>query len=294
MTVLVPLTLAHTPVARSDLWSAWRPDPLILGILVLTALLYRSGLAHLGARRRRLVRPAHVAAFAGALLALAIALASPLELAASSVFAAHMVQHLLLMLVVAPLLVCGRPVLVLGRAMPLRGRRLFVRVRAHPSVRSARDALFHPVSAWIIGVVVLWAWHLPALYEVALRHDALHALEHASLIATTALVWALALGRARRPLAIPAASGLLLATALQSGALGAVLALAQRPLYPIHASVAPSWGLTPLEDQQLAGGLMWVPPGIVYTVVIAALLAHWLGSLEVRDGEQAATVRGPS
>jgi putative membrane protein len=288
------MTLAHAPVARSDLWSAWRPDPLILGILVLTAFLYRRGLAHLGARRRQLVRPAHIAAFAGALLALAIALASPLELAASSVFAAHMVQHLLLMLVVAPLLVCGRPVLVLGRAVPLRGRRLFVRVRARPSVRSARDALLHPVSAWVIGVVVLWAWHLPALYEVALPHDALHALEHASLIATAALVWALALGRARRSLAIPAASGLLLATALQSSALGAVLALAQQPLYPIHASVAPSWGLTPLEDQQLAGGLMWVPPGIVYTVVIAALLAHWLGSLEVRDGEQAATVRGPS
>ncbi|MGH9214856.1 MAG: cytochrome c oxidase assembly protein, partial [Acidimicrobiales bacterium] len=236
----------------------------------------------------------HVAAFAGALLALAIALASPLELAASSVFAAHMVQHLLLMLVVAPLLVCGRPVMVLGQAMPLRGRRLFVRVRARPSVRSARDALLHPVSAWVIGVVVLWAWHLPTLYEAALRRDALHAFEHASLIATAALVWALALGRARRSLAIPAASGLLFATALQSGALGAVLALAQRPLYPIHASVAPSWGLTPLEDQQLAGGLMWVPPGIVYMVVIAALLAHWLGSLEVPDGEQAATVRGPS
>ena len=294
MTVLVPMTLAHTPVARSDLWSSWRPDPLILGILVLTALLYGSGLAHLGLRRRQLVRPAHVAAFAGALLALAIALASPLELAASSVFAAHMVQHLLLMLVVAPLLVCGRPVLVLGRAMPLRGRRLFVRVRARPSVRSARAVLFHPVSAWVIGVVVLWAWHLPALYEVALRRDGLHALEHATLIATAALVWALALGRTRRPLAVPAASGLLLATALQSGTLGAVLALAQRPLYPIHAAVAPSWGLTPLEDQQLAGGLMWVPPGIVYTVVIAALLAHWLGSLEVRDREQAATVKGPS
>jgi putative membrane protein len=294
MTVLVPLTLAHTPVAPSDLWSSWRPDPLVLGILALTALLYRSGLARLGARRRQLVRPVHVAAFAGALLALAIALASPLDLAASSVFTAHMVQHLLLMLVVAPLLVYGRPVMVLGQAMPLRGRRLFVRVRARPSVRSARDALLHPVSAWVIGVVVLWAWHLPTLYEAALRRDALHALEHASLIATAALVWALALGRARRSLAIPAASGLLLATALQSGALGAVLALAQRPLYPIHASVAPSWGLTPLEDQQLAGGLMWVPPGIVYTVVIAALMAHWLGSLEVPDGERAATVRGPS
>jgi putative membrane protein len=294
MTTIAPMTLAHAPVAPSDLWSAWRPDPLILGILALTALLYRSGLAHLGARRRQLVRPAHVAAFAGALLALAVALASPLDLAASSVFAAHMVQHLLLMLVVAPLLVCGRPVVVLGRAMPLRGRRLFVRIRARPPVRAARDALLHPVAVWVIGAVVLWAWHLPVLYEAALRHDALHAFEHASLLATSALVWAVALGRARRSLAVPAASALLFATALQSGALGAVLALAQRPLYPIHASVAPSWGLTPIEDQQLAGGLMWVPPGIVYVVVIAGLLSRWLGSFDPPDGEPVATAGGSS
>jgi putative membrane protein len=294
MTAIIPITLAHAPVARSEVWSAWRPDPLILGMLALTALLYRSGLARLGPRRRQMVRPANVVAFAGALLLLAIALASPLELAASSVFAAHMVQHLLLMLVVAPLLVCGRPVVVLGQAVPLRGRRLLVRTRARRRVRAAIDALFHPVSAWAIGAIVLWAWHLPTLYEAALRRDALHALEHACLVATSALVWALALGRTRRSLAIPAASGLLLATAMQSGALGALLALAQRPLYPIHAPIAPSWGLTPLEDQQLAGGLMWVPPGIVYVVVIAALLTHWLGSLGMPDGEPAATARGSS
>jgi putative membrane protein len=294
MTAITPMMLAHAPVARSDLWSAWRPDPVILGTLALTAVLYGSGLAHLGTRRRQMVRPVNVVAFAGALLGLAIALASPLELAASSVFAAHMVQHLLLLLAVAPLLVCGRPVVVLGQAVPLRGRRVFVRARTRPSVRAAMDGLFHPVSVWAMGAVVLWAWHLPALYETALRHDALHALEHASLIATSALVWAVALGRTRRSLAVPAASGLLLATAMQSGALGAVLALAQRPLYPIHASVAPSWGLSPLEDQQLAGGLMWVPPGIVYVVVIAGLLAHWLGSLEVPDAKPAATGTGSS
>jgi putative membrane protein len=198
------------------------------------------------------------------------------------------------MLVVASLLVCGRPVVVLGRAMPLRGRRLFVRIRARPPVRAARDALLHPVAVWVIGAVVLWAWHLPVLYEAALRHDALHAFEHASLLATSALVWAVALGRARRSLAVPAASALLFATALQSGALGAVLALAQRPLYPIHATVAPSWGLTPLEDQQLAGGLMWVPPGIVYVVVIAGLLSRWLGSFDPPDGEPVATAGGSS
>jgi putative membrane protein len=294
MTAITPMTLGHAPVARSELWSAWHPEPLILGLLALTAVLYGWGLAHLGARRRQMVRPANVVAFAGALLVLAVALASPLEVAASSVFAAHMVQHLLLMLVVAPLLVCGRPVVALSQAFPLRGRRLLIRVRTYRSVRASIDALFHPVSIWVVGAVVLWAWHLPTLYEAALRSDSLHSLEHASLIATSAFVWAVALGRARRSLAAPAASGLLFATALQSGALGAVLALAQRPLYPIHAAVAPSWGLTPLEDQQLAGGLMWVPPGLIYLVVIAALLARWLGSLEIPDGEPASTARGSS
>jgi putative membrane protein len=294
MTAITPMTLGHAPVAPSELWSAWHPEPLILGLLALAAVLYGRGRAHLGARRRQMVRPANVVAFAGALLVLAVALASPLEVAAYSVFAAHMVQHLLLMLVVAPLLVCGRPVVVLSQAFPLRGRRLLIRVRTYRSVRAGIDALFHPVSIWVVGAVVLWAWHLPTLYEAALRSEALHALEHASLIATSAFVWAVALGRARRSLAAPAASGLLFATALQSGALGAVLALAQRPLYPIHAAVAPSWGLTPLEDQQLAGGLMWVPPGLIYLVVIAALLARWLGSLEIPDGEPASTARGSS
>ena len=294
MTAITALTLAHDPVARSELWSAWHPEPLILGMLTATALLYRSGLAHLHAGQRRMVHPANVFAFYGALLALAVALASPLEVAASSLFTAHMVQHLLLMLVVAPLLVCGRPVLVVSRGLPRRARRLLYRAGARRSVRAAMDALFHPVAVWVVGAVVLWAWHLPALYEAAVRSDALHALEHTTLVATSALAWALALGRTRRSLAIPVAAGLLFATALQSGALGAVLALARRPLYSIHATVAPSWGLTPLEDQQLAGGLMWVPPGMVYLLVIAALMARWLGSLDITEGEPLSTARGSS
>jgi len=294
MTAITTMTLAHDPVTRSELWSAWHPELLILAMLALTALLYRSGLAHLTKRRRRLVGPTNVAAFSGALVAFAVALASPLEVAASSLFAAHMVQHLLLMLVAAPLLVCGRPVVVLMQAVPRRGRRPLYLFRARRSVRAAMDALSHPVAVWGVGAVVLWAWHLPTLYEAALRSDAVHALEHASLVAASALVWAVALGRTRRSLAIPAAAGLLFATSLQSGALGALLALAQRPLYPIHAAVAPSWGLTPLEDQQLAGGLMWVPPGMVYLVVIAALLVRWLGSLDIPNGEPAATARESS
>jgi cytochrome c oxidase assembly factor CtaG len=157
-------------------------------------------------------------------------------------------------------------------------------------------SLSHPAVVWAVGAMVLWAWHLPTLYEVALSHDSLHALEHVSLVASSALVWALALGRGPRSLATPAAVMVLFATALQSGALGAVLALARTPLYPIHASAAPLWGLTPLEDQQLAGVLMWVPPGLVYVTVMAGLLVRWFASLDISAHEPAgaAGARGPS
>ncbi len=289
------MTLAHDAVAPSELWSSWHPEPLILATLALTALLYRQGLAHQRAWRRPAARPAEVVAFSGGLLALAVALASPLEGAASSLFAAHMAQHLLLMMVAAPLLVLGRPVVVLSQALPRRWRRV-VRARARRRVRVTAHSLSHPAVVWAVGAMVLWAWHLPTLYEVALSHDALHALEHVSLVASSALVWALALGRGPRSLATPVAVMVLFATALQSGALGAVLALARTPLYPIHAPAAPLWGLTPLEDQQLAGVLMWVPPGLVYVTVMAGLLVRWFASLDIRAHEPAgaAGARGPS
>jgi putative membrane protein len=289
------MTLAHEAVAPSELWSSWHPEPLILATLALTALLYRQGLAHQRAWRRPAARPAEVVAFAGGLLALAVALASPLEGAASSLFAAHMAQHLLLMMVAAPLLVLGRPVVVLSQALPRRWRRV-LRARARRRVRMTAHSLSHPAVVWAVGATVLWAWHLPTLYEVALSHDALHALEHVSLVASSALVWALALGRGPRSLATPAAVMVLFATALQSGALGAVLALARTPLYPIHAPAAPLWGLTPLEDQQLAGVLMWVPPGLVYVTVMAGLLVRWFASLDISAHEPAgaAGARGPS
>jgi putative membrane protein len=268
--------LAHAPVAPSELWSSWRPDPLVVAALVVAAVLYRQGLVNLRTRARAGPRPRQVWAFAGGLGALAVALASPLDGAAASLFAAHMGQHLLLMIVAAPLLAAGRPVLVMGAALPAGGRRRLRRVAA----RRPAAALLHPVVVWALGTVVLWGWHLPVLYDAAVRHDAVHAVEHASLLGTAVLLWAAVLGRGVRPLAAPAAVGLLFATMLQSSALGAVLTLAQAPLYSVHEATTSAWGLTPLEDQQLAGGLMWVPPGVAYLVVMAALLVRWLGSFE--------------
>jgi putative membrane protein len=212
-----------------------------------------------------------------------VALVSPLDGAAASLFAAHMAQHLVLMMVAAPLLAASRPLLVVGAALPAAGRRRLRRVAA----RRLATAMFHPVVVWTLGTVVLWAWHLPVLYDAAVRNDAVHAVEHVTLLGAAALLWAAVLGRSPRPLAAPAAVGLLFATMLQSSALGAVLTLAGSPLYSVHETTTAAWGLTPLEDQQLAGALMWVPPGVVYLGVMAGLLVRWLGSLDAPSAPSA-------
>jgi len=254
------MMLAHHAVAPSELWTAWRPDPLVVVALGLAALGYRR--MHARSRRRR----GEGAAFAAGLAAVAVALASPLDGAAGALFSAHMLQHLLLVLVAAPLLVAGLP--------PLP-------VRAVPSwARGWLDALLHPVVVWALGTVTLWAWHLPVLYDAAVRNDVLHAFEHATLLGTALLLWAVVWGKGPRPVAVPEAVALLFATMLASAALGAVLTLAGSPLYSVHATTTAAWGLTPLQDQRLAGGIMWVPAGLVYMAVMAGLLRNWLSSLD--------------
>jgi putative membrane protein len=276
--------LAHQPVAPSELWSAWRPDFLIIAVLALTVVLYHQGLGRLRRRRRRVPGRGSVVAFDSGMAALAVALASPLDAAAASIFAAHMVQHLVLVVVAAPLLVCGRPGLVFTWALPARPRRLVRRVGARPAVRRIAEALSHPIFVWALATVTMWAWHHPALYEAAVKHDPVHVVEHATLLLTAAAVWAVALGRVRHPVPVPVGALVLLATALQGGALGAVLTLARVPLYTVHAAMAPRWGLTPIEDQQLAGALMWMPAGLVYVGVTATLLVRWFAALDAPAG----------
>lgn len=276
-----PVTLAHHPVAPSELWSSWHPDPVIVAVLALSVVLYHHGLSRLRARHRGpAVSWRAVVSFDAGVAALAVALVSPLDAAAASVFWAHMVQHLVLMVVAAPLLVCGRPGTVLPWALPARQRRLVRRAGARRPVSRVVEVLSHPLVAWAVGTTTLWAWHHPALYDAAVRHDLVHALEHVTLLGTAAVVWAVALGRTRATVPVPLAAMLLFATALQSGALGAVLTLAREPLYEAHTATAPLWGMTPLGDQQLAGALMWMPPSLLYVAVTAALLVRWLASLD--------------
>lgn len=229
------------------------------------------------ARRRR------DAALAGGLAALALALFSPVHSASASLLSAHMVQHLLLILVAAPLLVLGRPGQAMLMALPRAFRRWAIAPGlARATYRTARR-LARPVPAWIVFTIALWAWHLPAAYGAAVRSDPIHSVEHLCFLSTAMVAWSVVL-RERRGEGLGALGRalFLLATAAQSGLLGALLLFARAPLYAVHGLGPASWGLTPLQDQQLAGAIMWIPPGAVYLVVSAALLLRWFRSMDAR------------
>ena len=277
--------LAHQ-VVPGELAGAWSWDPALLAALAGAAVAY--GWAVTGARHPR--RGRRAASFYAALGLLVVALLSPLDALASATFSAHMVQHLLLMLVAAPLLVAGRPVATVTPALPARLRRVVG--QSSRRLRGPVHRLEHPVAVGLTGVLVLWTWHMPSLYEAALRQDAVHALEHASFLGAALLFWSVVLtsGR-RRGVSRPVAVFLVFVTGVQSTALGAVLVFASTVLYPAQTAGAPAWGLAPLEDQRLAGALMWVPPAIVYIVVMAVLLGRWFSEMPPASPPEAADER---
>lgn len=208
----------------------------------------------------------------GAMIALAV-VAPPMHEAADASLAAHMVQHLVLILAAAPLLVLGDPVRVATMMLPGRLRRSIARMaRLARIARRAGRAL--AIAAWLVHIAVLWAWHAPGLYAWAIASPAAHAIEHLSLLLTACAFWAVVLSG--RTLGPGGAILYLFAAAGQGTVLGALLTFSETPWYPTHAASVATWGLTPLEDQHLAGLIMWIPGGLVYAVVALALLARVL------------------
>ena len=176
--------IGQSAIAPQNIWSNWGLDPgVIIGLFVI-ALFYFAGLArfwgngHFG----RGVRPREAAAFAGAWVVLLIALVSPLHPLGSALFSAHMIQHELLMLLAAPLLVLGKPIPVLLGALPRSLLRWTLKLRNYPTVRSISERSLNPLIAWAIHAVALWAWHAPALFQASLKSNLVHAVQHASFL----------------------------------------------------------------------------------------------------------------
>jgi cytochrome c oxidase assembly factor CtaG len=216
----------------------------------------------------------HAAAFAAGWLALAGALVTPLHALGEMSFAAHMIEHELMMVVAAPLLVLSRPAFAFLWAMPSAWRGALGSLgRGEPAM--LWRTLTHPAVATLLHAAAIWAWHAPRLFEAALADDTLHLLQHASFFGTAILFWWAMLSPTPRRLG--ASVGHLFFTAMHTGGLGALLVLAPRPLFAAPGVAIP-FGLSPLEDQQLAGLLMWTPGGVFYLVAALALAARWIAA----------------
>jgi putative membrane protein len=268
------------PLAPHDLWSAWSFDPAVIGLLALSGVLYFQGVRALwkSAGAGHGVRTGEAIAFAAGWLTLALTLISPLHRLGGVLFAAHMAQHELLMVVAAPLLVLGRPIIPFLWALPISWRRVGGEWAALPPMRGVWVALTIPVVAWALHAAAIWLWHAPSLYQATLRSELVHTAQHVSFMVTALLFWwALLHGREGR-IGRPAAVIYLFTTAMHTSLLGVLLTFSSRLWYPLYRATTTPWGLTPLEDQQLAGLIMWVPAGVAY--LVAAL---WLASTWLRD-----------
>lgn len=218
----------------AELWSRWNADPALLAALGAAAV--AAGVLF---RRDAAFRPLPAV---GATVALLISFVSPLCALSSALFSARVAHHVLLVAVAAPLLVWAVP-----RSRLLPGGAV----------------------AWTAAhVAALWAWHAPALYAAALAHDGVYWLMQGSLFGSALGFWS-----AVRRASVPVGAAALIAATVGMGLLGAVLTFAPEPIYAPHLLTTGPWGLTPLEDQQLGGLIMWAPAAGLY--LAAALVLVW-------------------
>lgn len=275
--------------------AAWPIEPVVVAPLLLAALLYwQGGRLRVSPRRAGFASRARAAAFYCGLLAILLAVDSPLDPLADSLFAAHMTQHVLLLVVAPPLIVLAAPWSRLWQPLPLSVRRTLARgIVCSPRtrlLRSAAHAVALPLTAWLLFDVNLLVWHLPALYDLTLRNQAVHELEHALFFFTGLLFWAQVFEsppfRARLDWLWRVA---FVTTGMLVGwVLAVVLAFAPAPLYPAYATLTSRpGGLSALADQRIAAGVMWVPGSIPFTIAFIVFLYRWL------EPEGAALARPP-
>ncbi len=249
---------------------SWSPQPVVLLAVAAAGFLYirrwREVHSEHGRRGASFVR---LLAFLAGLLLILVALVSPVDALSEQLFSLHMIQHVLLLVVAAPLLVLGAPLPTVVWALPERWRPP-ASVAWRWLLRSHRAHwLAWAGGALVVESLVMAAWHLPVAYRAALHHDALHVVEHATFLGTAGVfAWAVGVGAGRRH---GSAVAIVFLAAVPGSALGAALTLATRPWYAEYPSLA---------DQQMAGVVMWAFAGVAYVVAAACLFGVWLSGLE--------------
>jgi putative membrane protein len=259
----------------------WSFEPWVLASLATAISLYALGTHRLSRKvgAGRVLNHWHIGAFALGMLVVLVALCSPIDTVGEQLFSVHMVQHLLLMLVAPPLLVWSRPAIAFVWAFSLPWRKRIGRFWTGAGLSETFAFLMQPLTVWVLFVGSFAFWHLPRPYSWALHNEFVHAIEHASFFATSLAFWTLVLEPSgRRHLGYASALLYVTVTAVLSGLPGALMILAPQPLYPDHAAGVAAWGLTLIEDQQLAGLIMWIPAGAIYLGAAAWLFVRLMQS----------------
>lgn len=280
------------------LFAAASLNPIVIVSLVLAGIMYARGLSYSTKHGlARQLRWWHAAAFFVGLYVVLVALGGPFDYWADRLFWVHMLQHELLTIVAAPLLLFGAPLMLLWRAVPLGARRTslgWVLQRGWPLQvwHGIARVLGAPRVAWALFAGVFVLWHLPPLYDLALERTPIHILEHAMFLGTALLFWAQVIPS--RPLHRRMSylfQALYVGTsAVVMNGLAAMYMFSVSPIYPYYAALPrPVGTVSVLVDQHLAGAVMDVPGTMLFFTAIVALLALWL-----RDDERTSTQTGPT
>ena len=268
----------------SQLLMQWQFEPWLLACVTAVAVPYVLGMRQMGAQRGVILGRWRAASFFGGLFVLLLALVSPLDAIADDLFSAHMLQHMLLLLVIPPLLVYGRPVITWLWAFDLRERRAITRGWKRTGFDTAFRWLMRPLFVWLLLTLALCFWHVPGPYDAAVRHEWLHDLEHLSFLAVSLQFWTLVIepyGQ-RRALGYGATVVFVVSSGTVMGMIGAVLTFAPTPLYGVYLHTTRAYGLAPLDDQQLAGIIMWIPSNLVHAAALCTVFFAWFRADERR------------
>jgi putative membrane protein len=218
-------------------------------------------------------RPSQRAAFYSALLILFLALNGWIhDLSDSFLFSAHMVQHLLLALAVAPLMIMGTPGWMLRPLLDV------------PRLRSTARWLTGPRQAFAIFNIVVAGWHLPPLYNTAMAHHGVHIVQHLMFLAASVIMWWPVLSPLPElpRLSYPAQMLYLFLMTIPMSIVSVAIAYADQLLYPAYSTAPRIWGLTPMADQMLGGLIMWIPGGLYFFVIISVIFFRW----QQKDGAE--------
>ena len=199
----------------------------------------------------------------------------PLHPLGEALFSAHMLQHELLMVLAAPLLVLARPLVALLWGLPFAWRCALGQWSKRKTVQSSWLFWTQPMTAWWVHAAALWLWHIPRFFQATLDNDWIHSAQHVSFLGSALLFW-WSLFYAHGKIRYGASVLYLFTTAVhtQHSRRFANVRL-DRLVSGLHATTR-AWGLTPLEDQQVGGLIMWIPAGLVYVIGGLALFALWL------------------